>query len=164
MLPPRAAVDGEVSPDAELEPVEPAPVEEPVEPAPVEPAPDADEPVDPVEPDADVEPVEPELDPEPMLEPLPLPMRAFFSTKVPPLAPPLADALLVSLLLVLELVLDPSPRCRQPVAVTLPAVSDDDLPVDVWAPPWGVVDVGDCAAASAPQNATLLLSVIAHCQ
>jgi hypothetical protein len=87
-------------------------------------------------------------------------MRAFFRTKLPPLPP--EEALLVSLLLALELLLlEPSPRCRHPVAVTLPAVWEAELPVD--APPCGVLDVGDCAA-SAPHRATLLLSVIAHCQ
>jgi len=169
MLPPRPAVDEEpslpdVEPEAEApEPVEPEPVEPdpvapaPVEPEPVEPEPDADEPApaEPVEPELDVDAPEPELDPEPelMLDPLPLPMRAFFSTKLP-LPPPelLADALLVSLLL--ELVLEPSARCRQPVAVIEPAV--DDV--------WLLSDELDCAAASAPHNATLLLSVIAHCQ
>jgi hypothetical protein len=174
MLPPRPAVDCDDSlpdvepePDAEepeppdaLEPVpEPEPVEpvepdEPVEPVdPVEPV-EPDEPVDPVEPEApepdDDEPL-PELDPDPML--LPPPMRAFFSTKPPLPDPPLADALLVSLLLELELEPDPSARCRHPVAVT-------ELPVDELC----VLDVGDCAAASAPHRATLLLSVIAHCQ
>jgi len=161
MLPPRPAVDEEPSlPDVEPE------ADEPVEPEPVEPEPEADDPApdEPVEPEPDVDaPVELEPEPELMLDPEPLPMRAFFSTKLPPLPPELlADALLVSLLL--ELVLEPSARCRQPVAVTEPAASDDDLPVDdVW-PLSGVLDVGACAAASAPQNATLLLSVIAHCQ
>jgi hypothetical protein len=160
MLPPRPAVDDEpslpgVDPEAD-EPVEPdAPVDpEPV--APVAPEPDADEPApdDPVEPELEVDAPEPEL--ELMLDPEPLPIFAFFSTKLPPPAPALlADALLVSLLL--ELVLEPSARCRQPVAVTEPAV-DDVCPAS------GVLDVGACAAASAPQNATLLLSVIAHCQ
>jgi hypothetical protein len=128
-----------------VEPVEPEPVD-PVEPAPV------DEPVEP----------EPELEPAPMLEPPP--MRAFFSTKPPPL-PPDADAdspaALELLELLDELLLEPSARCRQPVAVTEPAVSDDERPV-----PWplcGVLDVGDCAA-SVPHRAMLLLSVIAHCQ
>jgi len=181
MLPPRPAVDDEPSlPDVEPEAEEPeplppepaappdvpAPLEpEPDEPEPVDPEPEADEPEpdDPVEPELEVDAPEPELDP--MLDPEPLPIFAFFRTKLPPPAPPpelLADELLVSLLL--ELVLEPSPRCRQPVAVIAPAVSDADLPVDdVW-PLSGVLDVGACAAASAPQNATLLLSVIAHCQ
>jgi hypothetical protein len=141
--------------DDDVEPAPEAVALEPVEPV----APDAVEP-EPVEPDADDPLPEPEPAPEPepelMLLLLP-PMRAFFRTKPP--APP-DDALLVSLLLDVEL-LDPSARCRQPVAVTLPAASDAERPVPC--PPCGVLDVGACAA-SAPHSATLLLSVIAHCQ
>jgi len=156
MLPPRPAVDDEPSlPDVEPETDEPVELGD-VELGDVEPEPDADEPdpADPVDPELEVDAPEPEL--ELMLDPEPLPIFAFFRTKLPPPAPELlADALLVSLLL--ELVLDPSARCRQPVAVTEPAV-DDVCPLS------GVLDVGDCAAASAPHRATLLLSVIAHCQ
>jgi hypothetical protein len=53
-----------------------------------------------------------------MLLPLPPPILAFFSTKPPP-------APLALLLVSLELLLS---RCRQPVAVTCPAMSLDDRP------------------------------------
>jgi hypothetical protein len=95
---------------------------------------------------------------------LPLPIFAFFSTKPPP-APALLGALVEELL---ELLLS---RCRHPVAVTCPAMSLEERPVD-WLPGaldvvgWllcGVDDVGDCAA-SVPHRATLLHSVTAHCQ
>jgi hypothetical protein len=128
-----------------------------------------------VEPDA-VEPeAVPEAEPEPLalvpeVEPeapelelvLPLPIFAFFSTKPPP-EPALLDAVLELLVLL--------SRWRQPVAVTCPAVSLDDRPVD-WLPGeldvggWllcGVDDVGDWAA-SVPHSATPLHSVTAHCQ
>lgn len=140
MLPLRPAVDGD---DEDADDSLPAD----------ELAPDALEAVEPEDdaPVPDIEPVEPEP-----------PIRAFFSTNEPPL-PPLADeAPLVALVLELELVLDASARCRQPVAVTVPADSDAERPV-VPCPLWGVVDVGDWAA-SAPQNAKLLQRVIAHCQ
>jgi hypothetical protein len=119
-LPPRPAVDGEdplpvaPEPDAEpAEPVAPAPEAEPAEPVALEP----------VAP----EPVAPAPEPAPMLEPPP--MRAFFSTN-PPL-PPAADADWPAALVVLApvLLVDPSARCKQPVAVTDPAASDDDRPV-----------------------------------
>jgi hypothetical protein len=82
---------------------------------------------EPVDPAPELEPAL-ELDPAPMLEPPP--MRAFFRTKPPPL-PPDADADWPAPLAPLapELVLEPSARCRHPVAVTDPAVADDELPV-----------------------------------
>jgi hypothetical protein len=112
MLPPRPAVDGDcVLPDAPdaLEPAPEAPLAPEVEPALDEPA--------------------PEFEPAPMLELEPLPIRAFFSTKLP-LPPDVADEP-AGLVLVdeLELLLDPSARCRQPVAVTDPADSVAERPV-----------------------------------
>lgn len=139
MLPPRPAVDGDSPPAV---------------------APELAVDEDPVEP---VAPLAPEpLAPEPIEEPLAPPIRAFFRTKVPPrLLLPLAEAPAVSEP-VLELVLDPSARWMQPVAVTVPAVCEDDCPVVGW-PACGVLDVGDCAAR-VPLRAMLLLSAIAHCQ
>lgn len=150
MLPVRPAVEGdELLPDVDPEPDALEPVLDPVPDEAVPADPVADEPV----------PDEPLPDPEPMLEPLPI--WAFFSTKLPPL-PLVADAPAASVLpLVLDVELEPSPRCRHPVAVTAPADSVAARPL-VACPPCGVLEVGACAA-SAPHKAMLLLSVIAHC-
>ena len=107
------------------------------------------------------------------------PIFAFFNTKPPP-APALAELLGA----VLEL-LAPLSRCRQPVAVSCPAVSLDGRVVG-WllcglgagwllggVAGWllggvvggllGGVDGGGVCATSVPHNATLLHSVAAHC-
>jgi hypothetical protein len=104
---------------------------------------------------------------------------AFFSTKPPPA--PALDGVLGVLLLAALL-----SRCRQPVAVTWPAMSLDERPVgwllcglDVvgwlvvgwlvggWLLGGGVdggVDGAGVCAASVPHRATLLHSVSAHCR
>jgi hypothetical protein len=90
--------------------------------------------------------------------PEPLPNFAFFSTNPPPAAldaPAPCDALELGELLV-ELLLDPSPRCRHPVALVAPAPSVLELLC-------GVLDDG-VWAASVPHSATALLSAAAHCQ
>jgi hypothetical protein len=102
------------------------------------------------------------------------PIFALFSTKPPP-APVLLDGLLAGLL---ELLLS---RCRQPVAVTCPAISLDERPVGwllcglelgglvglelggLLGGVLGGVEDGGVCAARVPQSATALHSVVAHC-
>lgn len=117
--------------------------------------------------------------------PEPAPMRAFFNTnppdapepaEAPPLCAPVEAPPLWALVVLPvdplpdaeplpealpEPLLDPSARCRHPVAVIVSALCDADEPTPACPPCEPAV--GDCAA-SVPQSAMTPVSVVAHCQ